>query len=50
MATPIGTIPNAVFIGFVQENYNITIDFSTWIFNLFPLVFSLITFACLYLS
>ncbi len=49
MATPIGTIPNAVFIGFVQENYNITIDFSTWIFNLFPLVFSLITFLLIYI-
>ena len=27
MATPIGTIPNAVMIGFLKENHNIEIDF-----------------------
>ena len=51
MATPIGTIPNAIFIGFVEENYNIIIDFKSWIFHILPLVFTLITFITfLYLS
>ena len=49
MATPIGTIPNAVFIGFVEENYNIIIDFKSWVFHIFPLVFILITLLLLYI-
>ena len=49
MATPIGTIPNAIFIGFVEENYNIIIDFKSWIFHIFPLVFTLITLLLFYI-
>jgi sodium-dependent dicarboxylate transporter 2/3/5 len=49
MATPIGTIPNAVFIGFVEENYNIIIDFKSWVFHIFPLVFILITLLLIYI-
>ena len=44
MATPIGTIPNAIFIGFVEENYNVIIDFKSWIFHIFPLVFILLLY------
>ncbi len=49
MATPIGTIPNAIFIGFVEENYNVMIDFKSWIFHIFPLVFILITLLVIYI-
>ncbi len=49
MATPIGTIPNAIFIGFVEENYNVMIDFKSWIFHIFPLVFILITLLLIYI-
>ena len=30
MATPIGTIPNAVMIGFLKENHNIEIPIFEW--------------------
>ncbi len=49
MATPIGTIPNAIFVGFLEENYNIIIDFKSWIFHIFPLVFTLITLLLIYI-
>ena len=49
MATPIGTIPNAIFIGFVEENYQIVIDFKSWIFHIFPLVLSLILLLLTYI-
>jgi len=42
MATPIGTIPNAVMIGFLKENYNVDIDFVGWFSFIFPLVLILI--------
>ena len=49
MATPIGTIPNAIFIGFVEENYKIIIDFKSWMFHVLPLVFTLITLLLVYI-
>ena len=49
MATPIGTIPNAVFIGFVLENYEVSIDFRTWFFHVAPLVLILITMLMIYI-
>ena len=42
MATPIGTIPNAVMIGFLKENHNIEIDFVQWFTFGFPLVLILL--------
>ena len=42
MATPIGTIPNAVMIGFLKENHNIEIDFVQWFTFSFPLVLILL--------
>ena len=42
MATPIGTIPNAVMIGFMRDNYNIDIDFAEWFFFTSPLVLCLL--------
>ena len=44
MATPIGTIPNAVMIGFLKENHGIEIDFIEWFTFCFPLVFVLLVF------
>ena len=35
MATPIGTIPNAVMIGFFQENYEFQINFIDWVIFVF---------------
>ena len=49
MTTPIGTIPNAIFVGFVEENYKVIIDFKSWIFHIFPLVLTLITFLLVYI-
>ncbi len=42
MATPIGTIPNAIMIGFLKENHNIEIDFVQWFTFGFPLVLILL--------
>ena len=44
MATPIGTIPNAVMIAFLRENHNINIDFIEWFSFGFPLVLILLLF------
>ena len=37
MITPIGTIPNAIMLGFLNENYNYQIDFIEWVFMVLPL-------------
>ena len=50
MATPIGTIPNAVMIGFINENHNIEIDFVQWFAFGFPLVLILLLFLFVYLG
>lgn len=49
MATPIGTIPNAIFIGFLDENYNIYIDFKNWLFLILPLVLFLLSIMMSYI-
>ena len=49
MATPIGTIPNAVMIGFMRENYNIEIDFAQWFFFTSPLVLFLLLLLFLFM-
>ncbi len=49
MATPIGTIPNAVMIGFLYENHNIQIDFIQWFIFGLPLVLILLFFLFLFL-
>ena len=44
MMTPIGTIPNAIFIGFLSENYDQNIDFFEWILFVSPIaIFLLVT-------
>ena len=50
MATPIGTIPNAVMIGFFEENYNLQINFIDWVIFVFPLSLILLIFLWLYFS
>ena len=42
MATLIGTAPNAIFAGFLKQNYSIQIDFIKWFFFSFPLVLILL--------
>ena len=49
MATPIGTIPNAVLIGYLNENHNIQIDFIDWFIFGFPLVLLLLTLLFIFL-
>ena len=36
MTTPIGTIPNAVMIGFFEEQYNLQINFIDWVIFVLP--------------
>ncbi len=50
MATPIGTIPNAVMVSFLNENYGIEIDFINWFVFTFPLVLSLLVFMSFFLK
>lgn len=37
IATVIGTPPNVAFVGYMQERYNMTIDFASWMAVCFPL-------------
>ena len=50
MATPIGTIPNAVLVGYLNENHNFQIDFIDWFLFGFPLVLFLLTLLFIFLS
>ena len=50
MTTPIGTIPNAVMIGFFEEKYNIPINFIDWVIFIAPLSIILLIFLWLYFS
>ena len=50
MATPIGTIPNAVMVSFLNENYGIEIDFINWFLYTFPLVLSLLVLMTFFLD
>ena len=43
IATLVGTAPNAIFAGFLMENYNLEINFVDWMKFSLPLVFLLIT-------
>ena len=43
MGTLIGTAPNAIFAGFMYENYEIEISFINWMFFSLPLVILLIS-------
>ena len=42
IATLVGTAPNAIFAGFLMENYNLEINFIDWMKFSLPLVFLLI--------
>tara|TARA_B100000029_G_scaffold132145_1_gene126002 strand:+ start:3375 stop:4778 length:1404 start_codon:yes stop_codon:yes gene_type:complete len=42
MSTPIGTIPNAVMVSFLNENYNFSIDFVSWFVFMIPIVLFLL--------
>jgi len=50
MATPIGTIPNAVLVGYLNENHNLQIDFVDWFSFSFPLTIILLTILFVFLS
>ena len=50
MTTPIGTIPNAVMIGFFEEQYNLQINFIDWVIFVLPLSLILLSFLWLYFS
>ena len=50
MATPIGTIPNAVMIGFFEEEYNLKINFIDWVIFVFPISVILLSFLWFYFS
>ena len=50
MITPIGTIPNAVMIGFLAENFNLGISFIEWVIFVSPLSITLLLILWLYLS
>ena len=48
MITPIGTIPNAIMLGFLNENYNYQIDFIEWVFMVLPLALIILTTLSIY--
>ena len=50
MATPIGTIPNAAMVSFLNENYDYTIDFLSWTVFMMPLVLILLTLLWIFFS
>lgn len=50
MMTPIGTIPNAVLIGFLSENYSLEIDFKQWFIYVSPIALSIIIVMLLFIS
>lgn len=50
MMTPIGTIPNAVLIGFLSENYSLEIDFKKWFVYVSPIALSIIIVMLTFIS
>ena len=42
MSTPIGTIPNAIMVSFLNENYDYRIDFISWFKYMLPVVLFLL--------
>jgi sodium-dependent dicarboxylate transporter 2/3/5 len=37
--TPIGTVPNLLYIGYIEEKTGVSVSFFEWIGNMFPIVF-----------
>ena len=50
MITPIGTIPNAILVAFLNENYNYQIDFIDWLLFTLPLATLILISLWLYFS
>ena len=50
MITPIGTIPNAILVAFLNENYNYQINFIDWLFFTLPLATLILISLWLYFS
>lgn len=50
MSTPIGTIPNAILVGFLADNHNLQIDFISWVIAIMPLVLLLLFCLCFFFS
>jgi len=50
MITPIGTIPNAILVGFLNDNYGIQISFIGWVKMIFPIAFILLLILGCYFS
>ncbi len=50
MMTPIGTIPNAVLIGFLSENYSLEIDLKKWFVYVSPVALSIIIVMLTFIS
>lgn len=44
IATPIGTPPNVVLVGYLNDTYNLQIDFWRWVAVLLPVVIVILTF------
>ena len=47
MATLVGTAPNAILVGFMQETYGTEIDFASWMLVGLPLSAMMLPLACL---
>ena len=50
MGTLIGTAPNAIFAGFLLENYGVELNFLDWMVFSIPLIFLLLTILWFYLN
>ena len=50
MITPIGTIPNAILVAFLNENYNYQIDFIDWLLFTLPIATLILISLWLYFS
>jgi len=50
MITPIGTIPNAILVGFLNDNYGLEISFIGWVKMIFPIAFILLLILGCYFS
>ena len=50
MGTLIGTAPNAIFAGFLLENYEVELSFLDWMFFSIPLVFLLLLILWFYMN
>ena len=50
MTTLIGTAPNAIFAGYMAENFNLQIGFINWMLFSFPLVLILMLILWVFIS